>query len=150
MESFRNVLAPLQQQGTALGHFNVADLVLLRALSPAKALEAARAGFDSVVIVFSALPFEENVARTKETVAADNEDFRRAIAAGINIIHINTELRVAWRRSLQGSLASQPQEVVPYKILPPVVECVKQVVSSCLKLFNARRAVDEKFLFIQG
>jgi fructose-bisphosphate aldolase, class II len=27
----------------------------------------------------------------------DDEDFRRAIAAGINIIHINTELRVAWR-----------------------------------------------------
>ena len=27
----------------------------------------------------------------------DDEDFRKAIAAGINIVHINTELRVAWR-----------------------------------------------------
>ncbi|MDQ2842989.1 MAG: class II fructose-bisphosphate aldolase [Acidobacteriota bacterium] len=26
------------------------------------------------------------------------EDFRKAVAAGINVIHINTELRVAWRR----------------------------------------------------
>jgi fructose-bisphosphate aldolase, class II len=26
----------------------------------------------------------------------DDEDLREAIAAGINIIHINTELRVAW------------------------------------------------------
>ena len=26
----------------------------------------------------------------------DDEDFLRAIAAGINIIYINTELRVAW------------------------------------------------------
>jgi fructose/tagatose bisphosphate aldolase len=45
----------------------------------------------------------------------DDEDFVRAIAAGINTIHINTELRVAWRRSLEGSLSSQPNEVVPYK-----------------------------------
>src|SRR5258708_17240042 len=38
--------------------------------SLAKAVEAAKAGFDAVVIDFSALPFEENVARTKETVEA--------------------------------------------------------------------------------
>ena len=66
-----------------------------------------------------------------------DEDFRRAIAAGINIIHINTELRVAWRRSLEESLARQPDAVVPYRILPPVVDSVKQVVESRLKLFNA-------------
>ncbi len=65
-----------------------------------------------------------------------DEDFLRAITAGINIIHINTELRVVWRRSLEGSLTSQPNQVVPYKILPRVVESVKQVVSSRLKLFN--------------
>src|SRR6202041_1674034 len=35
----------------------------------------------------------------------DDNDFRGAIAAGINIIHINTELRVAWRQSLEESLA---------------------------------------------
>ena len=33
-------------------------------------MEAANAGFDSVVIDFSALPFDENVARTKEAVQA--------------------------------------------------------------------------------
>src|SRR5262249_23070388 len=27
----------------------------------------------------------------------NDEDFRKAIAAGIDIVHINTELRVAWR-----------------------------------------------------
>ena len=43
-----------------------------------------------------------------------------------------------WRQSLEGSLASQPNEVVPYKILTPVVEAVKQVVSSRLKLFDAQ------------
>jgi fructose/tagatose bisphosphate aldolase len=36
----------------------------------AKAVKAVNAGFDSVVIDFSALPFEHNVARTKEAVEA--------------------------------------------------------------------------------
>jgi len=206
--------------------------------SMAKAVEAAKAGFDSVVIDFSALPFKENVASTKETVEAiksinpailaegeigdigtgseihetvqsgsrnlttpeeakqfveatgidvlapavgnmhgmlktmvegttkkrlnieriseikkaagvfltlhggsgtDDEDFRKAIAAGINIVHINTELRVAWRQSLDASLAKDPDAVVPYKILPPVIDSVKRVASSRLSLFNAPR-----------
>jgi len=66
----------------------------------------------------------------------EEDDFRKAIAAGINIVHINTELRVAWRESLEASLAKQPGEVVPYKILPPVIEAVKEVVLSRLRLFN--------------
>jgi fructose-bisphosphate aldolase class II len=76
----------------------------------------------------------------------DDEDFLRAMAAGINIIHINTELRVAGRRSLEGSLTGQPNEVVPYKIVPPVVEPVKQVVTSRLKLFNAQLTSEENAL----
>jgi len=66
----------------------------------------------------------------------DDEDLRKAIAAGINIVHINTELRVAWRHGLEEGLAKQPQEVVPYKILPAAVESVKQVVRSRLSLFS--------------
>ena len=66
----------------------------------------------------------------------DDEDLRKAIAAGINIVHINTELRVAWRRGLEDALIKQPDEVVPYKILAVAVESVKQVVGSRLKLFN--------------
>jgi fructose-bisphosphate aldolase class II len=286
MDALRNVLTRLQEQGAALGHFNVADLVLIKAVlaaavevrvpvivgasegerdflgtcelaalvkvrreehgfpvflnadhthSLAKAEEAAKAGFDAVVIDFSAFPFDTNVSRTKEAVEAikainpailaegeigdigtgseihetvhndfrnlttpeearqfvdstgidilapavgnmhgmlksmvqgkakkrlniqriaeikqatgvfltlhggsgtDDEDFRSAITAGINIIHINTELRVAWRRSLEDSLTRQPNEVVPYKILPLAVDSVKQVVASRLKLFS--------------
>jgi len=287
METLRTVLTRSEKQGVALGHFNVSDLVLLKAVvaaaveikvpvvlgasegerdflgtrqlaalvkslreesgvpvflnadhthSLAKALEAVKAGFDAVVADFSALPFAENVARTKEAVEAikainpavvvegeigdigsgsdihdtmrsefrtltrpeeaqqfvaatgidvlapavgnmhgmlksmvqgkakkrlnieriaeikkaagvfltlhggsgtDDTDFRNAIRAGINIIHINTELRVSWRQSLEESLKRQPNEVVPYKILPPVVDSVKQVVASRLKLFIA-------------
>ena len=66
-----------------------------------------------------------------------DDDLRRAIAGGINIVHINTELRVAWRRGMEDSLAKQRDEVVPYKILPAVVDSVKQVVGPRLRLFNA-------------
>lgn len=69
----------------------------------------------------------------------DDDDLRGAIAAGINVVHINTELRVAWRRGLEQGLAKMPDEVVPYKILPPAVEAVKQVVVSRLRLFNEKR-----------
>jgi fructose-bisphosphate aldolase class II len=67
----------------------------------------------------------------------DDEDFRKAIAAGINIIHINTELRVAWRQALETSLSKNTNEVVLYKILPPVINAVKEVALSRLKLFNS-------------
>ena len=66
----------------------------------------------------------------------DDDDFRKAIAAGISIVHINTELRVAWRQSLESSLAGKPDQVVPYQILPPVVDSVREVVKSRLQLFN--------------
>ena len=286
MQSLSDVLAQSQKRGTAVAHFNISDLVLLKAVfaaakelklpvivgasegerafmgvrqtaelvrslreefefpiflnadhthSLAGALEAARAGFDSVVFDLSALPMEENIRQTKEAVAAlkairpsflvegeigdigtgseihddmpaqsaglttpeearhfvqatgidvlapavgnhhgmsrsmaagetkkrlnieriaaikaatgtpltlhggsgtDDADFRRAIAAGIDIIHINTELRVAWREGLESSLSAKPGEIVPYKILPPVIEAVRNVALSRMKLFN--------------
>jgi len=66
----------------------------------------------------------------------EDGDFRKAIAAGITVVHINTELRVAWRRGVEQGLAGHPGEVVPYKILPQAVEAVRQVVSARLGLFN--------------
>jgi len=65
-----------------------------------------------------------------------DEDFRRAICAGITVVHINTELRVAWRRGLEAGLDAQKEQVVPYKILPSVVQAVQQVASSRLQLFT--------------
>jgi ketose-bisphosphate aldolase len=289
MQTLREVLEDAQKKQVAIGHFNVSDLVLLKAVftsarelnvpvvvgasegerefmgtrqiaalvqslreefdypvflnadhthTLAKAIEAAQAGFDSVVFDLSALPFDENVRQTKEAVetlksihpsilvegeigeigtgseihdkapdlskslttpeqakqfvestridilapavgnmhgmlpsmvrgetkkhldiqriaeikkavevpltlhgasGTDDGDLRKAIAAGINIIHINTELRVAWRRGLENGLANQQHELAPYKILAPAVESVKQVVSSRLRLFNNYR-----------
>src|SRR5271169_4141657 len=115
----RDVLEQVQKNGVAVGHFNVADLVILKAVfaaarelkvpvivgvsegereflgvrqiavlvrslreefdfpiflnadhthSLAKAVEAAKAGFDSIVFDLSALPFEENIRQTKQGV----------------------------------------------------------------------------------
>jgi fructose/tagatose bisphosphate aldolase len=73
----------------------------------------------------------------------DDEDLRKAIGAGINIVHINTELRVAWRRGLEEGLRKEPDEVVPYKILPFAVQSVEEVARSRLAFFNAlTRRVD--------
>src|SRR5271163_3810881 len=69
----------------------------------------------------------------------EDHDLQEAIAAGINIIHINTELRVAWRRGLEAAFAKNPREVVPYKLLPIAEESVKQVVLARLRLFNQQR-----------
>ena len=68
----------------------------------------------------------------------NDDDLRDAIAAGIDIVHINTELRVAWRRGLEDALMKHANEIVPYKILPAAVDAVKKVVSSRLKLFPGR------------
>ena len=291
MRSLRDLLQETEKSGVAIGHFNISDLVLLKAVfaaarelnvpvlvglsegerefvgtrqiaafvrslreefgfpiflnadhthSLAKGVDAAKAGFYSIVFDLSALPFEENVRQPKQAVEAlkainpsmlvegeigdigtgseihetsadlpkglstpeeakqfvestgvdilapavgnmhgmlrsmvqgetkkrldiarisgikraarvfltlhggsgtDDEDLRKAIGAGINIVHINTELRVAWRKGLEQGLARQPDEVVPYKILPPAVELVKQVVSSRLRLFNGKQHV---------
>jgi ketose-bisphosphate aldolase len=66
-----------------------------------------------------------------------DQDFVSAIKAGVNIIHINTELRVAWRRGLEAALAAKPTDVAPYKILPAVVSAVQNLVRDRLQLFTA-------------
>lgn len=68
----------------------------------------------------------------------EDGDLRGAMVAGINIIHINTELRVAWRKGLEEAFRQKPKEIVPYKLLPVAEESIKQVVFARLKLFNQR------------
>ena len=70
----------------------------------------------------------------------DADDFRKAIAAGINMIHINTELRVAWRAGLAEALKRNCDAVAPYKLLPDVVRDVSNVVRGRLELFGGSAA----------
>jgi len=68
----------------------------------------------------------------------NDDDFKRAIKAGMTIVHVNTEIRIAWRRGVEAGLAAAPNEVAPYKILGPAVEAVRKLVSSRLELFSSR------------
>lgn len=69
----------------------------------------------------------------------DDDDLRKAIAAGMTVVHINTEVRVAWRRGFDEVFAKHPDEIVPYKILPEVVDSVKRAVGVRLALFSGEQ-----------
>jgi len=65
-----------------------------------------------------------------------DQDFQQAIKAGMTIVHVNTELRLAWRRSLENALQAHPRDVAPYKLLPEVAATVGSVVQKRLRLFS--------------
>ena len=65
-----------------------------------------------------------------------DEDFTNGIKAGISIVHINTEIRLAYDEALKKSLADNPDETTPYKILQPVVDAIEKVVEDRLRLFS--------------
>ncbi|HAS80607.1 MAG: Ketose-bisphosphate aldolase, class-II [Candidatus Nomurabacteria bacterium GW2011_GWE1_32_28] len=65
-----------------------------------------------------------------------DEDFKNAIKAGISIIHINTEIRVAYKEALEEYLKENPNDVAPYKILHGAVDAIEKVVEARLRLFN--------------
>ena len=63
------------------------------------------------------------------------EEVVACIKAGIAIVHINTEFRVAYRDALKKSLAENPEEVAPYKFLAPVAATMKEFISQKIRLF---------------
>lgn len=63
-------------------------------------------------------------------------DFTNAITNGICIVHINTEIRLAYTEALKQSIIDKPKEIAPYKILESAVEAVEKVVEDRLRLFN--------------
>ncbi len=65
-----------------------------------------------------------------------DENFTAAIKAGISTIHINTEIRIAYRDAVRNSLAEHPDEVAPYRIMKPAVDAVQKVVEARLRLFS--------------
>ncbi len=64
------------------------------------------------------------------------DDFMQSIANGINIVHINTEIRLAFRDAVKKALQENPDEVAPYKFLKPGMLAVQEVVTAKLKFFN--------------
>lgn len=64
------------------------------------------------------------------------EDLIAAIHAGISMIHINTEIRVAWKKGMETALIDMPGEVAPYKFLARSEDEVYKVVLEKLKIFS--------------
>lgn len=65
-----------------------------------------------------------------------DDNFTEAIAAGMGIVHINTEIRIAYRDAVKKSLEENPDEIAPYRLMKPSVEAVREVVEKRLRLFN--------------
>lgn len=65
-----------------------------------------------------------------------DEDIKELIRRGVTKININTEVRFAWRDALYNNLSSNPQEIIPYNILPSAVDAVYKKTIEKIKLFN--------------
>ena len=65
-----------------------------------------------------------------------DEDFVNAIKAGVSIVHINSEIRLAWKEAVEEFIKNNPEEINPSKILKPAKDAIEKVVSERLKLFN--------------
>lgn len=65
-----------------------------------------------------------------------DEDFTNAIKAGISMVHINSEIRLAFRQAVEQFLKDNPTEITPAKILQPAVDAIEAVVEARLKLFS--------------
>ncbi|MEI6397086.1 MAG: class II fructose-bisphosphate aldolase [Candidatus Taylorbacteria bacterium] len=63
-------------------------------------------------------------------------DIEASIKAGVAIVHVNTELRVAYRSGLMKSLMENSDEVAPYKFLRPAKLAMQKVVEEKLRIFN--------------
>jgi fructose-bisphosphate aldolase, class II len=64
-----------------------------------------------------------------------------AIAAGIAIINIDTELRIGFTKELRVFLASHPDEIDPRKFLNPAMDGVKQAAIKKLKIFKTQNLI---------
>jgi len=67
-----------------------------------------------------------------------DEEVRQAIAVGgIAKININTELRQAFRVSLEKALRESPDEYAVYKIMPKVITAIQEVVEHKIDIFGS-------------
>jgi fructose-bisphosphate aldolase class II len=65
----------------------------------------------------------------------EDADFTAAAKTGMTIIHVSSELRLAWRRGVEEGL-KDPNEIAPYKLVAPAVVSIQKIVVDRMKLFN--------------
>jgi fructose-bisphosphate aldolase class II len=66
-----------------------------------------------------------------------DESIRKAIAAGVGKINVNTENQVACTETIRKILAAKPNEIDPRKYLGPAREAIKEVVIGKMRLFGS-------------
>ena len=64
------------------------------------------------------------------------DDIAQTVKNGVAIVHVNTELRLAYRAGLVKSLSENPDEVAPYKYLKPAKLAMQKVVEEKLRIIN--------------
>lgn len=69
---------------------------------------------------------------------SSDADLAAAGKAGCSIIHINTDIRVAYRNGIEAGLAVNHDEIAPYKFLAAGVEGVRATAERYLRLFSGR------------
>lgn len=62
-------------------------------------------------------------------------DFTDAIKAGIVIVHISTEMRLAYRQAVTKAFSENADELAPYKLSREAVVSVQAIVERYVKLF---------------
>ncbi len=63
-------------------------------------------------------------------------DIFESVKNGVGIVHVNTELRLAYRSGLVKALSENPDEVAPYKFLRPAKQAMQKVVEEKLRIVN--------------
>jgi len=63
------------------------------------------------------------------------EDVRQAIKMGVVKVNVNTELRLAFRETLENILRGS-EDVAIYKIMPPVIAAMQKIVEEKIELFG--------------
>ncbi|HSX01792.1 MAG TPA: class II fructose-bisphosphate aldolase [Candidatus Saccharimonadia bacterium] len=66
-----------------------------------------------------------------------DEQFTGAVERGISKININSEMRRAYRTTLEAQLKAKPNEFAVIKLMGPVIEAVQAVVEHKLEVFGA-------------
>jgi len=69
------------------------------------------------------------------------EDIKKAIGLGVVKVNVNTELRLAYSKTLKEFMQSNPEQTTPYKIMPTVVEAVQKVVENKIMLFESNNKI---------
>lgn len=64
-----------------------------------------------------------------------DEDFVKVIHAGISLIHISTELRVAYRKGLEDAFAEDASQLAPYRFNKKALDAVQAKAADRIRLF---------------